>query len=38
MEPELPDIIRVKVVVKSKVKSSLWGPNTKLFLQCDITF
>ena len=42
MESELPDIIRVKVVAKNIpggiAKNGPWGPNTKLFLQCDVSF
>ena len=41
MESELPGIIQVKVVAKNILLGSClgpWGPNTKLFLQCHVTF
>ena len=37
MEYELPGITRLKVVAKN-IRLGLWAPNTKLFLQCDVSF
>ena len=37
MESQLSGIIRVKVVAKIYCLDP-WGPNTKLFLQCSVTF
>ena len=37
MESEFSDIFRVKGIAKISCLGH-WGPKTKLFLQCDVSF